>query len=103
MSYALGRPLLMNLEAFAQVTQVHPDLITHFVTLGLLDPVEDASGGMWFDQLQRARLARLQRLRSSFAINYAALGIVVDLLDRVAELEADQNRSRRSGGSSPWT
>lgn len=39
MSYALGRPLLLNLEAFAQVTQVHPDLVTHFVTLGLLEPV----------------------------------------------------------------
>lgn len=35
-------------------------------------------------------------------MNYAAIGLVVDLLDRVAELEADQNRSRRHGGT-PWT
>lgn len=102
MSYALGRPLLMNLEAFSQVTQVHPDLITHFVTLGLLEPVQDSTGGLWFDQAQRARLARVQRLRASFSINYAALGLVVDLLDRIAELEADPTRSRRPGGSS-WT
>lgn len=102
MSYALGRPLLLNLEAFAQVTQVHPDLVTHFVTLGLLEPVRDATGGLWFDQTQRAKLARIQRLRAAFSMNYAAIGLVVDLLDRVAELEADQNRSRRYGGT-PWT
>ena len=101
MSYALGRPLLLNLEAFAQVTQVHPDLITHFVTLGLLEPVQDATGGLWFDHAQRARLARVQRLRASFSINYTAIGLVVDLLDRVAELEADQN-PRHHGGTS-WT
>ena len=64
MSYALGRPLLLNLEAFAQVTKVHPDLVTHFVTLGLLEPVRDATGGLWFDQTQRAKLARIQRLRA---------------------------------------
>ena len=79
MSYALGRPILLNLEAFAQVTQVHPDLITHFVTLGLLEPVQDATGGLWFDHAQRARLARVQRLRASFSINYTAIGLVVGL------------------------
>lgn len=104
MTYALGRPLLLNLEAFSRATQVHPELVTRLVSLGLLDPVEDASGGLWFDHDQRARLARLQRLRTSFSVNYAALGLVVDLLDRVAALEAAQSQTRpRPPGGTPWT
>jgi hypothetical protein len=30
----------------------------------------------------------IQRLRSGLSLNYAAIGIVLDLLDRIAELEA---------------
>lgn len=103
MSYAIGRSLLINMELFCQSTQVHPELVQRLVALGLLDPVEDSSGGLWFDQRQRARLAQLQRLREAFSINYAALGLVVDLLDRIAELEADPNRTRPGGRGSPWT
>jgi hypothetical protein len=45
----------------------------------------------------------MQRLRAGFALNYAALGLVCDLLDRIAALEAAQrHRSWRSGDQS-WT
>jgi len=30
----------------------------------------------------------VQRLRAGFALNYAAIGLVTDLLDRIAVLEA---------------
>jgi hypothetical protein len=43
---------------------------------------------LWFSPSQLAAAARLQRLRAGFSLNYAALGLVVALLDRVAELEA---------------
>jgi hypothetical protein len=44
-----------------------------------------------------ATLARVQRLRSELSLNYAAIGLVMDLLDRIHVLEA-QVRSRQ-----PWT
>jgi chaperone modulatory protein CbpM len=34
-----------------------------------------------------ADVGRLQRLRATLPLNYAALGLVVDLLDRITELE----------------
>jgi hypothetical protein len=46
-----------------------------------------------------AVVARIQRLRSGLALNYAALGVVIDLLDRVTELET---ALRKSGGRA-WT
>jgi chaperone modulatory protein CbpM len=44
-------------------------------------------------------VARIRRLRAGLAINYTAVGVVIDLLDRIAELEAAlQVRSHAVGG-----
>jgi hypothetical protein len=106
---------LLDLESFARSAQLHPDLVRRLVTLGLLEAERDAAGGLWFHPGELAALARIKRLRASFSINYAALGLVVDLLDRIAELEAaartssrgtprrpSQGPSRPTGGRS-WT
>lgn len=76
------------LEQFAAVAGLHPQLVRRFVTLGLLIPEPDADGGMWFPAPQLARVARIQRLRAGLGLNYAALGVVLDLLARVEDLEA---------------
>ena len=89
MSYALTRTARLDLDSFARVTGTHPELIRRLVALGLLDAHADPAGELWFPPGQVAALARLQRLRAGFAVNYAALGLVVDLLDRVAALEAE--------------
>ncbi|MCW2766659.1 MAG: hypothetical protein JWO11_2618 [Nocardioides sp.] len=102
MSSSLARPLALDLESFARVARVHPQLVRRLVALGLLEPVRDASGQLWFSRTELATIARLQRLRAAFSMNYAALGLVVELLDRVAALEAARNRSRSPGGG-PWT
>jgi chaperone modulatory protein CbpM len=47
-------------------------------------------------------MARIQRLRAGFALNYAAIGLVSDLLDRIAVLETAVRSSRQPGGRS-WT
>jgi hypothetical protein len=39
----------------------------------------------------------MQRLRAGFALNYAAIGLVTDLLDRVAILEAALRAAQRRG------
>ena len=49
-----------------------------------------------------AAVARIQRLRAGLALNYAALGLVLDLLDRI-ERAAKQPAATRPGGRLPWT
>jgi hypothetical protein len=73
------------------------------VALGLLEPVRDSAGELWFGRDQLLAVARIQRLRVGLGLNYSSLGLVVDLLDRVAELERQlrMTSSRRSGGT-PW-
>jgi chaperone modulatory protein CbpM len=97
-SYALVRPARLDLDAFAQLTGAHPDLIRRLVALGVIDAHRDAAGGLWFAPSQVAELARVQRLRAGLALNYAAVGLVADLLERIAVLETALRRSRRPGG-----
>jgi chaperone modulatory protein CbpM len=89
---------LLDLDSFARASGLHPDLVRRLVSLGLIETVPDAAGDLWFPPAQLAAVARIQRLRAGFCLNYAALGLVVDLLDRIAELEAAQRkRPRRTG------
>ena len=105
-TYALARPLRLDLDAFARMAGLHPDLVRRFVALGLIEASRDPSGAMWLTPSQLPAVARLQRLRAGFALNYAALGLVVDLLDRIARLEAAQRRHQSetdSTGARQWT
>jgi hypothetical protein len=94
----LARPMRLDLETFSRAANVHPELVRRFVALGLIDATRDAAGELWFPPPQLAAVARLQRLRAGFSLNYAALGLVADLLDQVATLQAQLRARPRPGG-----
>ncbi|MBO3746127.1 MerR family transcriptional regulator [Streptosporangiaceae bacterium NEAU-GS5] len=89
MTYAIVRPARLDLNAYARATGLHPQTVRRLVALGLLEPVEDARGELCFPLSQVAAAGRIQRLHEGLSINYAAIGVVVDLLDRIERLEAD--------------
>ena len=76
---------------------LHPDLIRRLVALGLIEAYRDTAGQLWFSRSELAAVARVQRLRAGFALNYAAIGLVTDLLDRIAVLEAALRAAQRRG------
>lgn len=94
------RPLL-GVDSFARYAGLHPDMVSRLVSLGLLEPVRDGAGELWFPVAQLARAARIQRLRAGFALNYAALGLVMDLLDRITELETALRQRPSTPGGGP--
>jgi chaperone modulatory protein CbpM len=102
-TFALARIPRLDLETFARAANLHPQFIRHLVALGLLAPVSDAVGELWFSPTDIAAAGRLQRLRAGLSLNYAALGLVVDLLDRIAELEAALRQRPPFTGGPPWT
>lgn len=87
MTTPITQPTLLRLDVFAQRCTLHPDLVRRFVSLGLLEPAERTSTDLWFTDRQVSRVARMQRLRNDLALNYAALGLVLELLDRIEQLE----------------
>lgn len=103
MSYALVRPARLDLDSFARVAGLHPGLVRRLAAAGALDAYRDAAGTLWFSRDQLVVLGRIQRLRAAFALNYAALGLVTDLLHRIDVLEAALRGRPRQTGGHPWT
>ncbi len=103
MTTALTRPVRLDLQSFSRAVGLHPEIVRRLVALGLLEPTRVANGELWFAPDQVVAAARIRRLRAGFGLNYAALGLVVDLLDRVARLEAALRTRSQSAGGQSWT
>ncbi|KRD23411.1 MULTISPECIES: chaperone modulator CbpM [unclassified Streptomyces] len=101
--YALVPVPRLSLDAVARRSGLHPDLIRRFVALGLVDAERDAAGSLVFDFTAPAVLARVQRLRSGLCLNYASIGLVLDLLDRISLLEAALRGRGTRSETPPWT
>jgi hypothetical protein len=86
---------VLDLDTFARAASLHPELVRRLVALGLIEATAGPGGELRIAPSQLAAAARLCRLRAGLALNYAALGVVVDLLDRVAALESALHTIRR--------
>ncbi|GAW48677.1 MULTISPECIES: chaperone modulator CbpM [unclassified Nocardioides] len=100
--YALTRPYLLSLDTYARLTGMHPDLVVRLVAIGLLEVTRDGRGRLWFDPSQVRVMARIQRLHLGLNLSYASLGLIIDLLDRISELERSSRRPL-PGGEARWT
>jgi chaperone modulatory protein CbpM len=99
MTFTLVPVPVLSIEPFAAAAGLHPELVRRLVTLGLLEANEDDHGELWFAASQVSAAARIRRLRAGLSLNYAAVGLVTELLDRIAELEAAlQMRPNSDGG-----
>jgi len=101
--YALVPVPRLSLETVARRAGVHPDLVRRFVALGLVDAERDSAGQLVFDPVAPAVIARVQRLRSGLCLNYASIGLVLDLLDHISLLEAALRRAGTRSDIPPWT
>ncbi|MFD9224700.1 chaperone modulator CbpM [Streptomyces sp. NPDC060064] len=101
--YALVPVPHLSLDAVARRSGLHPDLVRRLVALGLVPARRDAAGRLVFAPTAPATLARIQRLRAGLSLNYASIGLVLDLLDRIGQLEAALRRSGMRSDQTPWT
>ncbi|AUA14236.1 MerR family transcriptional regulator [Streptomyces sp. SID8382] len=101
--YELVPARRLSLETVADRTGLHPELIRRFVALGLIDAEYDATGRLVFAPDAPAVLGRVERLHTGLCLNYASIGLVLDLLDRINRLEAALRRSGARSEEPPWT
>lgn len=81
-----GRPL--SRAEFARRSGLHPEQLDRLFALGLLRAVPDTDGHLSFPHGELAEARRIERLRSGLPVNYAALGLIVEMLDRIGRLES---------------
>jgi chaperone modulatory protein CbpM len=101
--YAIVPVPRLSLDTVARRSGLHPDLVRRFVALGLVDADRDLAGRLSFAPTAPAALARVQRLRTGLCLNYASIGLVLDLLDRISLLEAALRRAGTRSDPPPWT
>jgi chaperone modulatory protein CbpM len=94
----------LDLDEVARIGCVHPEFVRRLASLGLLDVTVEADRHLTFPPGAPARLARIQRLHVGLSLSYAAIGLVMELLDRIDDLE-HRLRTRPvldSEGTRPW-
>jgi chaperone modulatory protein CbpM len=84
----------LTVDAFSEATGLHPDLVKRLVALGALDARRTAAGELRLPSAQLAAAARIQRLRAGFGLNYAAIALVMDLLDQIERLRGERQWTR---------
>ena len=87
----------VELTVLARMAGVRTVHVRRYVEFGLLEPKQPRPTApepvARFDPTSAARVARAERLRRDLNLNYAGAVLVVELLDRISELEARLPRS----------
>ncbi len=69
---------------------IHPGLLAILEELGILE-----SGTETIDSREARRLYRMMRLKEMLGVNLAGAAIIMDLLERIEELEDELERLQR--------
>ena len=86
---------LLCREDLVRLTRVHPDMIECLLEWGLIEPVR-TEPDLCFSEKAVPRIRRILRLRKDLGINWAGIGVVMDLLDRIDSLEQEIIRLRHT-------
>lgn len=89
----------VELTVLARMAGVRTVHVRRYLEFGLLETKKTRPNALTprprFDPTSAARVARAERLRRDLNLNYAGAVLVVELLDRISELEARYPRSPR--------
>jgi hypothetical protein len=89
----------LTLEQLAVAAGISPTRVARLVHLGVLEPV--APGTSTFAAATAARLRRMLRLHADLGVSLFSASIIVDLLERLEQLEAELARWRGGPGEPP--
>jgi len=81
-----GNESLLSIEELCRLAGISSDMVSKFFRSGLIDPLIEKPT-LKFDSNVIPRIRKIERLRHDLGINLAGVGIVLDLLDRITELE----------------
>ena len=85
---ASGFSPFLTLSEVAYRCGLHPELIERLVGIGLIDYVErDGHGEILFNADVVPLLRSIVRLRNQLGVNYAGIGVILDLMARIESLE----------------
>ncbi len=91
-----GAPL--EPEELARRAGLHPEMVLRLTRLGLIEPAAwEAGRPRAFPAETVRRIRRIERLHRDLGLSYHAVGVVLELLERVERLERELERARGRG------
>jgi len=87
---------LLAIEEISLFVDIHPEYLKRFIILGLIDPLIDRPEPLFSPDVI-PRIKKIERLRNDLGINLSGIGLILDLLERIAQLEKELHfyRNRR--------
>jgi DNA-binding transcriptional MerR regulator len=85
----------VNVEHLANRAEMHPATVQRLIDFGLIRPVSPMNAVLLFKVSNILRLRSIKRLRRELGINLQGVAAVLDLLERLRDLESE-NASLRA-------
>ena len=79
---------LLTVDELTRLARLHPEMLDCLMDWGLVDPVESEQE-LLFEETVVPRIWRIMRLRRDLGINWAGIGVILDLLDKIDHLERE--------------
>lgn len=81
-------PLYM-ISIAAQLTGLHPQTVRLYERLGLISPMRVGNKNRLFSDADIERLRQIRRLTQDMGVNLAGVEIILDLLQKLEDLQAE--------------
>jgi chaperone modulatory protein CbpM len=88
--FELDEPL--TFEMVADIVGARRSLVVRLAQQGLIDTVDDESGEQFLPRRTVIRLRRMQRLRRDLGVNFAGAAVILDLVNRLNEMNRELAR-----------
>jgi DNA-binding transcriptional MerR regulator len=88
----------LNLHDLADAAGVHPELVEQFIEYGLLEPMASEAPDPLFAISAIERLRRIMRLRRDLGVNLPGVAVILDMRERMEQLQKELERLRRRSG-----
>ena len=87
---------LITLDELSRLVGRHPAILRRYIFFGLIDPKIESPEPLFEDTIV-VRVQKIERLKNDLGLNLAGCGLVMDLLEQIADLEAQLQCIRREG------
>ena len=88
--FELDEPL--TFEMVADIVGARRSLVVRLAQQGLIDTVDSESGEQFLPRRTVIRLRRMQRLRHDLRVNFAGAAVILDLVNRLNEMNRELAR-----------
>ncbi len=84
----------LSLEEVASRAGLHPELVQRFMDFSLIEPVDWEEATPRFDVTVVPTLRVIEHLRCDLGVNLAGVGVILEMLERMRELECENDELR---------